>query len=150
MLWVYLPPATNRMDFLQLSGKTVLVFGVANRKSVAYHVGKLLTEADANVIYSVRSQQRLESVGKLLGDAPIYVCDVEQQEQIDQLRETVSKERAFFPHKQYASPSLPRAPNPRQVRLQMEVQSHGPDTTFPGLPLQQFRKHDVRAGHRPP
>ena len=46
------------MDFLQLRDKNVLVFGVANRKSVAFHVGKLLTEAGANVLYSVRSTQR--------------------------------------------------------------------------------------------
>ena len=32
------------MDFLQL-GKTVLVLGVANRKSVAFHIGQLLDAA---------------------------------------------------------------------------------------------------------
>lgn len=81
------------MDFLQLKDKNILIFGVANRKSVAYHTGKLLTEAGANVIYSVRSPQRLESVRKLLGkDASIYICDVEQQDQIDQLRDAVIAE----------------------------------------------------------
>ena len=29
-----------RMDFLQLAGKSILVFGVANRKSVAYHIAR--------------------------------------------------------------------------------------------------------------
>ena len=80
------------MDFLQLAGKSVLVFGVANRKSVAYHVGRVLTEAGANVLYSVRSPQRQESVRKLVGDAPVYVCDVEHQEQIDRLREEIAAE----------------------------------------------------------
>jgi enoyl-[acyl-carrier protein] reductase I len=78
------------MDFLQLTGKCVLVFGAANRKSVAYHAGRLLSESGANVIYSVRSEERRNSLGKLLGDAPIYVCDVEHQEQIDLLREEIS------------------------------------------------------------
>ncbi|MEZ6119826.1 MAG: SDR family oxidoreductase [Pirellulaceae bacterium] len=73
------------MDFLKLAGKEVLIMGVANRKSVAYHVGKTLTECSANVIYAVRSQDRADSCQKLLGDAPIYVCDVEHQDQIDQL-----------------------------------------------------------------
>ena len=41
-------------DFLQLSGKTVLVFGVANRKSVAWFVAKSLEEQGAKVVYSVR------------------------------------------------------------------------------------------------
>ena len=79
------------MDFLQLTGKTVLVFGVANRKSVAYHTGQLLSEAGAKVVYSVRSEERRSSLSKLLGDAPIYVCDVERQEQIDLLRETIAE-----------------------------------------------------------
>ena len=32
-------------DFLQLTGKTILVCGLANRKSVAFQIGKLLIEA---------------------------------------------------------------------------------------------------------
>ena len=72
-------------DFLQLAGKRVVVFGVANRKSVAYHVGKVLQEAEAEVVYVVRNPERRDSVAKLLEGAPIYVCDVEHQDQIDQL-----------------------------------------------------------------
>jgi len=72
-------------DFLQLAGKRIVVFGVANRKSVAYHVGQVLAEADAEVIYVVRSAERRDSVAKLLGDVPVFVCDVEHQDQIDQL-----------------------------------------------------------------
>lgn len=77
------------MDFLGLSGKTLLVFGVANRKSVAYHVGRVLSEAGAQVIYVVRSPERRESVAKLLPGAEIHVCDVELEEQIARVREAV-------------------------------------------------------------
>lgn len=80
------------MDFLQLEGKSVLVIGVANRKSIAYHVGRLLTDAGARVLYSVRSQQRKEEVARLLPNAPIYVCDVEFPEQIEQLRIDVARQ----------------------------------------------------------
>ncbi len=73
-------------DFLQLDGKTVLVFGVANRKSVAYHIGQTLEEAGAQVLYVVRSAERKDSVAKLLKDREVYVCDVEFPEQIEQLR----------------------------------------------------------------
>ncbi|HET6883524.1 MAG TPA: SDR family oxidoreductase [Pirellulales bacterium] len=79
------------MDFLGLSGKTILIFGVANRKSVAYHVGRVLTEAGASVVYTVRSPERRESVAKLLPDAEIYVCDVEQDEEIARVREEVGR-----------------------------------------------------------
>ncbi len=78
-------------DFLQLAGKTVLVTGVANKKSVAWHTAKLLTEADCRVIYSVRSEARREQVQKLAGpEADVLVCDVEHQEQIDQLAAEVA------------------------------------------------------------
>ena len=73
------------MDFLQLAGKRVLVFGVANRKSVAYRIGNMLTEVGAQVVYVVRSPERKAQVAKLLGEAPVYVCDVERQAEIDAL-----------------------------------------------------------------
>ncbi len=77
------------MDFLQLEGKNILVVGVANRKSVAWATAKLLLEAGANVLFSVRSEQRAETVRKLAPGAPIFVCDVEHQDQIDSLKHEV-------------------------------------------------------------
>ena len=79
------------MDWLQLSGKTILVFGVANRKSVAFHVGRTLSECGAEVVYVVRSPQRKESLAKLLGEAPVYVCDVEHEDQIARLRGEIAE-----------------------------------------------------------
>lgn len=84
------------MDFLQLTGKTFLVFGVANRKSVAFHIGRVLREAGAEVVYVVRSPQRKQSVGKLLGDAEVYVCDVEHEEQIARLRAEIGERHKTF------------------------------------------------------
>lgn len=83
------------MDFLQLAGKTVLVTGVANRKSVAYHVAQLLNDSGAAVVYSVRSPARAESIAKLLGpQAEIHVCDVEHEDQIARLRDSVTQRHA--------------------------------------------------------
>ncbi len=78
-------------DFLQLVDRRFVVFGVANRKSVAYHSGRLLEEAGAEVIYVVRSPERRESTAKLLEHAAVFVCDVEHQEQIDQLAAELSE-----------------------------------------------------------
>ena len=64
------------MDFLQLEGKTVVVFGVANKKSVAWHIGKTLEEVGAKVVYVVRSQARIESTAKLLAERPVYVLSL--------------------------------------------------------------------------
>ena len=72
-------------DFLQLAGKRVLVMGVANRKSVAWHISRVLVEAGAEVVYSVRSEERRTQVQPLVGDAPIFICDVEFEEQIERL-----------------------------------------------------------------
>ena len=80
------------MDFLELAGKSILVFGVANRKSVAFHVGRVLEEAGAKVVYVVRSEERRESVGKLLrAGAEIHVCDVERQDEIDRVRDEIAR-----------------------------------------------------------
>lgn len=66
-------------DFLQLSGKAVLVFGVANRKSVAWAIAKTLEDQGAKVIYSVRSEARRKSLDTLLAGKPVFVCDVEHE-----------------------------------------------------------------------
>jgi enoyl-[acyl-carrier protein] reductase I len=79
------------MNFLDIAGKTVLVFGVANKKSVAFSVGEVLSEAKAHVIYSVQSAERKESVAKILPGADIFVCDVEREQEIKKLAEDISK-----------------------------------------------------------
>jgi enoyl-[acyl-carrier protein] reductase I len=68
------------------------VLGVANKKSVAFHIGKLLSGEGARVIYSVRSEERKKSVEKLVAPATVLVCDVERPEEIERLRENVAKE----------------------------------------------------------
>ncbi|GAA5504667.1 enoyl-[acyl-carrier-protein] reductase [NADPH] FabI [Novipirellula caenicola] len=64
--------------------------GVANKKSVAFAIAKVLRAAGANVIYSVRSESRKESLSKLLSGEKVLVCDVEDQAQIDQLATTLA------------------------------------------------------------
>ncbi len=66
-------------DFLNLSGKTILVFGVANKKSVAWLTAKSLETQGAKVIYSVRSEARKKSLETLLAGKPVFICDVEHE-----------------------------------------------------------------------
>jgi enoyl-[acyl-carrier protein] reductase I len=72
-------------DYLQLDCKRILVFGVANKKSVAWHVSRVLVEAGAEVVYAVRSEERKLQLAALVGDAAVFVCDVEFEEQIERL-----------------------------------------------------------------
>lgn len=77
-------------DFLEIAGKSFLIFGVANRKSVAWHVGKTLQEAGGDVAYVVRSLQRKQQLAPLLGDRQVFVCDVEFEEQIARVRDEIA------------------------------------------------------------
>lgn len=72
-------------DFLQLAGKTILVFGVANRKSVAWSVAQSLEEQGAKVIYSVRSEARRKSLETLLAGKSVFLCDVEEEGAVGKL-----------------------------------------------------------------
>jgi enoyl-[acyl-carrier protein] reductase I len=76
-------------DFLQVAGKTFLVFGVANRKSVAWFVAKTLEGQGATVLYSVRSESRKTSLAPLLAGKPVFVCDVEQAGAVEGLAQAV-------------------------------------------------------------
>ncbi len=72
-------------DFLKLTGKTFLVFGVANRKSVAWFVAKTLEEQGAKVIYSVRSEVRRKSLEVQLAGKPVFLCDVEKPGEVERI-----------------------------------------------------------------
>lgn len=77
-------------DFLQLTGKSFLVIGVANRKSVAWAIAKSLEEQGARVVYSVRSEARKKSLETLLSGRPVFLCDVEQEGAAERLAAEVS------------------------------------------------------------
>jgi len=77
------------VSFLDLAGKVFVVFGVANKRSVAYRSGRLLEDEGAKVLYSVRSEARRESVEKLLPGRQLFVCDVESDDQIARLAQDV-------------------------------------------------------------
>jgi enoyl-[acyl-carrier protein] reductase I len=66
-------------DFLNLTGKTILVLGVANKKSVAWFTAKSLEAQGATVLYGVRSEARKKSLETLLAGKPVFICDVEHE-----------------------------------------------------------------------
>lgn len=78
------------MSFLGLEGKTFLVFGVANRRSVAWAVGKTLEGEGARVLYSVRSDERRKSLAALIGERKVFVCDVEREGEVERLAAEVA------------------------------------------------------------
>ncbi|MEN8141602.1 MAG: SDR family oxidoreductase [Thermodesulfobacteriota bacterium] len=70
------------MSFLDLQDKTIVVFGLANKKSVACAIGKVLVAEGVKVIHVVRSEERAANARKLFSDSPVFVCDVEDEANI--------------------------------------------------------------------
>lgn len=77
---------------MQLKDKNILVVGVANRKSVAYFITKTLIELGANVILSVQGEEHRAKVSRLFPGSPIYCCDLEREDDIAKLVESVGKD----------------------------------------------------------
>ncbi|PHQ35403.1 enoyl-ACP reductase [Rhodopirellula bahusiensis] len=82
----------SAFDFLGMTGKTFLVMGVANKKSVAFAIAKQIEQAGGEVIYAVRSEARRDSLTKLLSGRRLIVCDVEQQSEIDAMAAELERE----------------------------------------------------------
>ena len=83
-----------------MTGKTVVVMGVANKWSIAWAIAKQLKEAGANLIFTYYGDRSLKGLEKLLeeegiGDSPTISCDVTSDEDIQrtfsEIAEQVSK-----------------------------------------------------------
>jgi len=79
------------MDFLKLAAKRIVVFGLANRKSVACAIAKVLQDVGAEVILVVRSSARKETAEKLFPGARVFICDVESEENIARVKKEVEE-----------------------------------------------------------
>ena len=73
-------------DFLQLSGKHYLIFGVANKKSVACHVAKMLLDQGATCTFVVRDEEMRAKVAPLFPASALFSCNVEKDAEIVALR----------------------------------------------------------------
>ena len=78
------------MSFLGFEGRTIVVTGVANKRSVAFAIGKTLRAEGATVVYSVRTEARRQELERRLDGAPIFVCDFEEPGAIARLADEVT------------------------------------------------------------
>jgi enoyl-[acyl-carrier protein] reductase I len=76
---------------IDLKGKVAVVFGLANKRSIAYSVAQKLAEAGATIVLSYQSErlereavQLLEDLGQT-GTGRAFQCDVSRDEEIDAL-----------------------------------------------------------------
>ena len=78
------------MNFLQLEKKKIIVFGLANKKSVACAIAEVLSAAGAEIIHVVRSEQRTQASRKLFPESQVYICDVEDEKNIIRVRDEIA------------------------------------------------------------
>ncbi len=92
--WTSQPETFNlksfSMDFLSITRKTFVVFGLANKKSVACAIARTLVAAGAEVIHVVRSEERKITAGKLFPGSPVFLCDVEEEANIVRVRDEIA------------------------------------------------------------
>jgi enoyl-[acyl-carrier protein] reductase I len=79
------------MYFLGIKDKVFYISGVANKKSVAYFSAKTLLEAGAKCLFSVQKAEQLDALKKLFPDSAVFVCDVENTNDINLLASEVKK-----------------------------------------------------------
>ncbi len=69
-----------------LEGKTGVVFGVANKRSIAWAIAKAWAAAGAKLIFNYQGERLKENVEELVAefgpDTPLYPCDVTRDEEI--------------------------------------------------------------------
>ena len=76
-----------------MSGKSVVIFGIANKRSIAWGIAQALHREGARLALNYQNERMEESVRKLAGDVPVFACDVGVQEQIERLRDDVAAAR---------------------------------------------------------
>lgn len=68
-----------------LANKTILVMGVANRRSIAWGCAQMMQEQGAELIYTYQNERLKKGLLKLTGDnATLLECDVADDNSIVQ------------------------------------------------------------------
>ncbi len=85
----------NMSEAKALSGKVALVFGVANKRSIAWAIAKAWAEAGARVIFNYQGERLRENVEELVStfgsDTPLFPCDVSDDQQITSFFDNVKR-----------------------------------------------------------
>jgi len=76
-----------------LAGKTGVVFGVANKRSIAWAIAKAWAAAGATLIFNYQGERLKENVEELVGEfgeqTPLFPCDVSSDADITKFFEEV-------------------------------------------------------------
>src|ERR1700730_2518917 len=79
-----------------LAGKTGVVFGVANKRSIAWAIAKAWAGAGARLIFNYQGERLKENVEELVGEfgeqTPLFPCDVSSDAEIKNFFEQVKSQ----------------------------------------------------------
>jgi enoyl-[acyl-carrier protein] reductase I len=79
-----------------LDGKTIVIFGVANKRSIAWGVAKVAAAAGAKLVLAYQNDRMGKAVAKLVGDLPepplTAPCDVAVDGDMDRFFATVKEQ----------------------------------------------------------
>jgi enoyl-[acyl-carrier protein] reductase I len=79
-----------------LAGKNGIVFGVANKRSIAWAIAQAWHEAGARLAFTYQGERLKENVEELAGtfgkETPLYPCDVTRDEDIARTFEQVTRD----------------------------------------------------------
>src|SRR5437879_12109970 len=79
-----------------LAGKPGLVFGVANKRSIAWAIAKAWAAAGARLIFNYQGERIKENVEELVSEfgekTPLFPCDVSSDDEIKAFFENVHSE----------------------------------------------------------
>ncbi|MCI0841950.1 MAG: SDR family oxidoreductase, partial [Chloroflexi bacterium] len=71
---------------VDLSGKNGIVFGVANHRSIAWAIARILNQAGARMAIAYQNERVRDGVAKLAeeldGDSPLIECDVSNDDNV--------------------------------------------------------------------
>ena len=70
---------------ISLDKKNILITGINNKKSVAYHIAKSCDQLHANLILTTQYEEQKDFVKKQFPKAQVYLCDVQQSADIANL-----------------------------------------------------------------
>ena len=73
------------MTAIDLTGKTGVIFGVANQRSIAWAIAKALADAGADLAFTYQNERLRGPVEKTvsgLGDPLLVECDATSDEQV--------------------------------------------------------------------
>ena len=82
------------MYTVDLTGKNALIFGVANHRSIAWAIAQALYGAGARVALTYqtdRLKEGVEELAKEIGDAPLFLCDVSNDGEVEELYKKVGE-----------------------------------------------------------